>query len=54
VRGGQRWRFSVQLKGRLSHGYIIVGMEWFSVFKHVVGNVVGYGYSYIAENDVYP
>jgi hypothetical protein len=29
-------------------------MEWFSVFKHVVGNVVGYGYSYIAENDVYP
>jgi hypothetical protein len=44
----------VQLKGRLSHGYIIVGMEWFSVFKHVVGNVVGYGYSYIAENDVYP
>ena len=54
VHPGQRWRFSVQIKGHLSHGYVIVGMEWFSVFKHVVGNVTGYGYNYIAESDVYP
>jgi hypothetical protein len=54
VHPGQRWRFSVRVRGKISHGYVIVGMEWFSVFKHVVGNVVGYGYSYIAEQDVYP
>jgi hypothetical protein len=54
VHPGQRWRFSVRVRGRISHGYVIVGMEWFSVFKHVVGNVVGYGYNYIAEQDVYP
>jgi hypothetical protein len=54
VHPGQRWRFSVRVKGRLSRAYIIVGMEWFSVFKHTVGKVVGYGYNYIHEQDVYP
>jgi len=54
VRPGQRWRFSIRIKGKLARSYVIVGMEWFSVFKHVVGNVVGYGYRYIAEQDVYP
>jgi hypothetical protein len=54
VHPGERWRFSIRVKGKLSHAYLIVGMEWFSVFKHVVGNVVGYGYNYIAEQDVYP
>jgi hypothetical protein len=54
VHPGQRWRFSIKVKGQISKGYIIVGMEWFSVFKHVVHHVVGYGYNYIAEQDVYP
>jgi hypothetical protein len=54
VHPGERWRFSIRVRGRLSHAYIIAGMEWFSVFKHVVGKVTGYGYSYIAEQDVYP
>jgi len=54
VHPGQRWRFSIRVKGKLTRSYVIVGMEWFSVFKHVVGKVVGYGYNYIAEQDVYP
>jgi hypothetical protein len=54
VHTGERWRFSIELKGQISKGYIIAGMEWFSIFKHVVHHVVGYGYSYIAEQDVYP
>lgn len=54
VQPGERWRFSIRVKGKLTHSYVIVGMEWFSVFKHVVGKVVGYGYNYIAEQDVYP
>jgi hypothetical protein len=43
---GQRWRFSMRLRGQLSKAYIIVGMEWFSVHKPL--------YKYIAEQDVYP
>jgi hypothetical protein len=54
VHPGQRWRFSIRVKGKVTRSYVIVGMEWFSVFKHVVGKVVGYGYHYIAEQDVYP
>jgi len=54
VHPGERWRFSIRVKGKLTRAYVIVGMEWFSVFKHVVGKVVGYGYNYIAEQDVYP
>jgi hypothetical protein len=54
VKPGQRWQFSIHVQGQISKGYVIVGMEWFSVYKHVVGNVVGYGYNYIAEQDVYP
>ena len=54
VHPGERWRFSIRVKGKLTHAYVIVGMEWFSVFKHVVGKVIGYGYNYIAEQDVYP
>lgn len=46
VHPGQRWRFSVRVRGRLSHAYIIAGMEWFSVAKPT--------YRYIAEQDVYP
>jgi hypothetical protein len=54
VEPGQRWQFSIRVKGQISKGYVIAGMEWFSVYKHVVGKVVGYGYNYIAEQDVYP
>jgi hypothetical protein len=54
VHPGQRWRFSIRIKGQIAKGYALVGMEWFSVFKHVVHHVVGYGYHYINEQDVYP
>jgi len=43
---GQRWRFSVRVKGQLSKAYMIVGMEWFSVARPI--------YRYVAEQDVYP
>jgi hypothetical protein len=46
VRPGQRWQFSVQVKGQMSHAYVIVGMEWFSVATPI--------YRYLAEQDVYP
>jgi hypothetical protein len=43
---GQRWRFSIRVRGQIFKGYIIVGAEWFSVHKSL--------YKYIAEQDVYP
>jgi hypothetical protein len=46
VRPGQRWRFSIRVRGQISRDYIIVGAEWFSVRKRL--------YKYIAEQDVYP
>lgn len=46
VRPGQRWRFSIRVKGQILKGYIVVGAEWFSVHKSL--------YKYIAEQDVYP
>lgn len=46
VRPGQRWRFSIRVRGQIFKGYIIVGAGWFSVHKPL--------YKYIAEQDVYP
>jgi hypothetical protein len=46
VRPGQRWRFSVRVRGQMLKAYMIVGMEWFRVAKPI--------YRYIAEQDVYP
>ena len=54
VKPGQRWRFSIEIRGAVSKTYTDVGMEWFSVFKHTVNGVTGYGYHYINEQDVYP
>jgi hypothetical protein len=46
VRPGQRWRFSVRVRGQMAKAYVIVGMEWFAVAKPI--------YRYLAEQDVYP
>ena len=54
VKPGQRWQFSISVRGAVSKSYTIVGMEWFSVYKHTVDGVTGYGYNYIHEQDVYP
>jgi hypothetical protein len=54
VAPGQRWQFSIEIRGTINKSYAIVGMEWFSVYTHTVGKVTGYGYTYIAEHDVYP
>jgi hypothetical protein len=54
IKPGQRWSFSIDIRGEVSKSYTVVGMEWFSVFKHTVGSVIGYGYHYIGEHDVYP
>lgn len=43
---GQRWRFSIRVRGQIFKAYIIVGAEWYSVQKSL--------YKYIAEQDVYP
>lgn len=41
VHGGERWQFTVQIKGMVHRTYVIVGAEWFN-------------HRYIAESDVYP
>ena len=41
VRGGERWQFTVQVKGVVRKTYVIVGAEWFD-------------HRYLAEADVYP
>ncbi len=54
VRPGQHWRFEVTIQGTTRKSYVIVGMEWFDLFKHTVNGVTGYGWKYIGEADVYP
>ena len=54
VKPGQRWRFQITIRGTVFKTYVIVGMEWFNIFKHTAGHVTAYGYKYIAEADVYP
>jgi hypothetical protein len=43
---GQRWRFSIRIRGRISKDYIVVGIEW------IGGSSAPY--RYISEQDVYP
>ena len=54
VRPGQQWRFQVTINGTVFKSYVIVGMEWFDIFKHTDHGVTAYGWRYIGEADVYP
>jgi len=54
VNPGQQWRFQVTVQGTTWKSYVIVGMEWFDIFKHTVNGATAYGWRYIAEADVYP
>ena len=54
VNPGQQWRFQVTVQGTTWKSYVIVGMEWFDIYKHTVNGVTAYGWRYIAEADVYP
>ena len=54
VTPGQQWRFQVTVQGTTWKSYVIVGMEWFDIYKHTINGVTAYGWRYIAEADVYP